>query len=204
LRSEKPAAPVVVGDGFTDDTEFAPSVGWTGGGVDTTVMMTTDGVTISPGAVGVGVTMLVMISVEGACGDAVMTEVGTLVDDAGAGAGVDDGGGAAEEADEGATTGVELGWSDEGGGDGGAEEDGANEGVGVADGSGDELGAAEGSIEETNVGEALDNGADEAADKGADEAADAAADGVADDTKREDVPAEVLFSDAIVMAETKR
>ena len=204
MRSEKPAAPVLVGEGFTDDTEFAPFVDWVGGGVDTIVITMTDGVTISPGAVGVGVTMLVMISVEGACGDAVMTEVGTLVDDAGAG-GVD-GGGAAEEAEEG-TTGVELGWSDEGGGGGGVEEDGANEGVGVADGSGDELGAAEGSVEETNVGEALDNGADEgadeAADEGADEAADAAADGVADDTKREDVPAEVLFDD-IVMARTKR
>jgi hypothetical protein len=194
LTSARPGAavPVVEGSAVVESPTF---VTWAGGGVDTTVTTITEGVTTSPGTVALGVTTLVMICVEGACAEAVMTEVATLAADDGSGAGVDDGsttseddgGGAAEE--EGITMGVELGSSDDGAS---AEEDGVNEGVGVADGSGTEVGAADeaGSVE-TIVGGALDEGADEGARE------------VSDDAKREDVPAEVPL-EAIVMAETKR
>jgi hypothetical protein len=195
LTSARPGAAVPVAEGSAV-VESPVFVTGAGGGVDTTVTTITEGVTTSPGTVALGVTTLVMICVEGACAEAVMTEVATLAADDGSGAGVDDGsttseddGGGAAAEEEGIAMGVELGSSDDGAS---AEEDGINEGVGVADGSGTEMGAAvEAGSVETIVGRALDEGSDEGARE------------VSDDAKREDVPAEVPL-EVIAMAETKR
>lgn len=121
----------------------SPPVGSTAGGVERTVTMMTDGVTTSPGTVGLGVTVLKMIWVDGSREGAVMTEVGASEDDW-AGGGDEDGAGVEEGSgvEEAISMGVELAGSDVGGGV--AEDEGVNEGVGVADGAGDdEVAAAE-------------------------------------------------------------
>ena len=155
----KEAGAVPVDDGDSD--EDAP-VGWARSELLITDVMTmTEGVGVSPGAVGVGVTVTsdVTSCVDGGREDAVTTEVACAED--GGGAGVDEGAaedsGGAEEG--GSDTGVELGCSDVGGG---AEEegsvrdgdgDGVGVGVGVADGNEDE--ATEETTEDS-VGSALE------------------------------------------------
>lgn len=112
--SASPASPVPVDAGDSIAVASPPV-----DGVEIKVTTTMDGTTTSPETVALGVTILVMIWVEGARDGAVTTKVGTLAEDDGAGGRDDDGAGVEEGAggvEDGRSMGVELGSSDAGGG----------------------------------------------------------------------------------------